>query len=114
MRVYITGPVTGLPNDNREAFELASRAVRKSGHEAIVPHEVVPSGTEWLPAMRLCIRAMMDAEALLALIDWEESRGASAEVCLAAALGIPVFYSLAELRAASMVSSSAITEGAPR
>lgn len=40
MRIYISGPMTGFPNQNREAFSAAAAKLRSQGHFAINPHDL--------------------------------------------------------------------------
>ena len=40
MKLYASGPMTGLPNHNREGFAAAAAALRKQGHEVINPAEL--------------------------------------------------------------------------
>ena len=42
MRVYISGPMTGLPNNNRAAFDAAARRLSVVGHFVINPHDLTP------------------------------------------------------------------------
>ena len=37
MKVYLSGPMTGYPNHNREAFDAAEAAIVKMGHKAVNP-----------------------------------------------------------------------------
>lgn len=91
MRIYLAGPMRGLPYDNKPAFHAATAELRKAGHFVFDPAEnKTPEGgiraalaidTAWIC---LC------AEAVAVLTGWEDSRGANAEVALARAIGIQV------------------------
>ena len=89
--VYVSGPVTGRENRNREAFEDARRRLCAAGYWVRLPHGCVPPGTEWKEAMRLSIAAMMGCDGVARLTDWRESPGARIEVRLALDLGMPVY-----------------------
>lgn len=89
MKVYISGPVTGLPDENREAFTAAARILKADGFDAVIPHDHVKPGSTWEEAMRDCIRAMMDCDAVFMLDGWNRSRGAQAEMITAVLIGIP-------------------------
>ena len=39
MRIYVSGPITGRPNLNREAFAWAAGALGIAGHSAVNPHD---------------------------------------------------------------------------
>jgi hypothetical protein len=94
MTVYISGPVTGLPDDNLPAFTAVADAVDAAFHHPIVPHYFVRRGCTWEAAMRACIRIMMSADALILLPGWAESRGACLEAQIANELGIPAYLSI--------------------
>ena len=92
-RIYISGPIAGYPGDNRAAFDTAAAALFGVGHLTINPFEV-PVGAEhptWADYLRADLRALIrSAEGVATLPGWQESRGASLEVHVAKALGIPV------------------------
>lgn len=37
MKLYISGPISHYPNDNREAFDLAELILNNAGYEAVSP-----------------------------------------------------------------------------
>ena len=92
-RIYISGPIAGSPSDNRTAFDPAAAALAGVGHLTINPFEV-PVGVEhptWADYLRADLLALIQAaEGVATLPGWPESRGASLEVHVAKALGIPV------------------------
>jgi hypothetical protein len=90
-RVYICGPVSGLPYDvAKYNFDKAEASIKAMGAVPINPTNIVPAETTWNNAMRLCIKAMMDADMILLLDGWSASQGACLEVQLAQMLGIKV------------------------
>lgn len=92
-KVYICGPVTGLPyGEVQYQFNRAETMLKGMGLEPINPVTVVPDCLEpWPSAMRKCIKAMMDADMVLLLDGWTKSRGAQLEVHLAQSLNMRVF-----------------------
>jgi hypothetical protein len=92
MKIYISGPVTGVPDDNRAAFADAARQLRAVGHDVVNPHELgIPPGTSWSDAMRPCIRALTACDAVAVLPFSGLSRGTRWELLLAVeVLGVPV------------------------
>lgn len=89
--LYVSGPVTGVPDDNRLAFELAARELRAVGYKVRIPHDDVAPGTPWVAAMRTTLMAILaQADGLAVLDGWESSRGAMVEVRLARAINMPV------------------------
>ncbi len=90
-RIYISGPMSGLPEHNFPAFEAAAKALRARGHEVVSPHEVdtLPSlGTGdkdaiWRAYMREDIALLVRCQKVVRLPGWEKSRGAMLEVLIA-------------------------------
>lgn len=118
MRVYISGPMRGVPRFNFPAFDHAESLLARMGHEPWSPARrdrengfdpVDLSGWEPLSSLGFDLRDALaadceyicrHAEAVLVLDGWTDSRGARAEVALALALGLPVlrfFYAGREL-----------------
>jgi hypothetical protein len=89
-RIYIAGPMTGLPGNNYEAFDAAAARLRAMGYAVLNPAETSPPkcGT-WLGWMRKAIRQLAGADAVVLLPGWQRSRGARAEQRLARDLGLP-------------------------
>ena len=91
--LYLSGPMSGLPDNNYPAFHAAAAQLRAAGYTVINPAELgLPPGLEWIDYMRACITAMMlgKAEAMAMLPGWRRSDGALAEWDLARRLGFPV------------------------
>ena len=89
VKVYISGPMTGLPEYNYPAFNAAEKELRDDGHEPINParHGFI-GGYEWADYMRLALVDLSRAEAIHLLDGWENSRGARLERLIANCLGI--------------------------
>lgn len=96
--LYLIGPVTGKPNDNRYAFVQARKALKAEGYACDIPHDYIAEGTPWQDAMRISIRQMLSNrvqsteqqyEGIAMLDGWEKSEGATLEKQVAEALGIP-------------------------
>lgn len=95
MRVYLSGPMTGLPDLNYPAFTAAATALREAGHEVYNPAEweTKYNGGEFnliLAFADYCHHICREAEAVVVLPGWEDSPGATAETSLARAIGKPV------------------------
>lgn len=92
MRVYIAGPMTGLPDFNYPAFFKAAVDLRTAGHFPINPARA--DGREgcrdWLDYMRASLRDIADCDGIATLHGWGESRGAALEVHIARSLDLPV------------------------
>lgn len=91
LRLYVSGPMTGLPALNFPAFMAAALQLRGMGFDAINPAELNPDpGKSWSECMRVDIKALMDCDGVAMLPGWEESKGACVERDLAVALGMDV------------------------
>jgi len=95
-KIYVSGPITGIPEDNYPNFVAAAQSLYELGYRKIVvPHDLFrdhdPKALQWSDYMRGCIKEMMDCEALITIPGWEESNGAKLEVYICNALNIPVF-----------------------
>jgi nucleoside 2-deoxyribosyltransferase len=96
MKVYIAGPMTGLPEDNFPAFHAAAAAWRAAGWEVLNPAESF-EGARGLPYKRyvehdINLLKQVDAIALLPGWDAPKSRGSVWEWGIARQfLGIAVF-----------------------
>jgi hypothetical protein len=80
--LYLSGPMSGLPDNNYPAFHAAAAQLRAAGYTVINPAELgLPPGLEWIEYMRACMIAMMlgRAEGLAMLPGWDRSQGATAE-----------------------------------
>lgn len=91
MKIYIAGPMTGLPGYNLLAFAEAAERLRQLRFDARNPgHRGVIDGYGWQDYMRDGVRMLLDCDAVALLDGWEGSRGASLEVHVARALSLPV------------------------
>ena len=101
-RLYISGPVTGIDNDNFEAFREAQIRLFDACYVTRVPHDLVIPEDSHETAMLLCISELTgrtqkpgvrypvpryDGVALLE--GWEQSEGARLEKAVAEACGTP-------------------------
>ena len=94
--IYIAGKVTGeAVAQCTLKFGTAQKQLEDLGYKAVNPLAVVNDWhTTWENAMRKCIKALMECDAIYALPCSEQSHGASIELKLAASLNIPVYGSL--------------------
>ncbi len=89
LRVYISGPMTGYPQQNYPAFISAEAELRAAGHVPLNPARN-PEQPTWADYMRLDLADVLTADQLAVLPGWEASRGARLEVHVAHALEVPV------------------------
>lgn len=88
-RIYLSGPISGMPDLNRPAFAAAQEALEAAGYVVVNPLDVTQA-TNWQQCMRDDIKALMDCEGVATLDGWEGSTGAVIEVELAMKLRMPV------------------------
>lgn len=88
-RIYVAGPMTGLPDFNYPAFHAAAQKLRSLGHEVLNPAEnpVPPCGT-WAGYMRLALTQLVQCDCIVLLPGWSDSRSALIERKLAQVLGM--------------------------
>jgi len=92
-RVYIAGPMTGLPEFNYPAFNDAADKLRDAGHHVENPAEnEAPPCESWKGYMRNAIAQLVKCDAVLVLEGWSNSRGANVEMKLAVSLDIDLYF----------------------
>ena len=102
LRVYISGPMTGLPDLNFPAFHAAADRLRAAGFHAVNPAEINPDpSADWNECMRADIKALCDCDALALLPGWTNSKGAHLELHIAHRIGLRI-GTLDEWAAAAM------------
>lgn len=98
--VYLSGPMTGLPDFNFPAFETATAALRELGIVVLSPHEHDLDGGfdpasdgddfDLRAALEWDIEAVLRSDAIVVLPGWQSSPGCTVEVAVAASMDIPV------------------------
>jgi hypothetical protein len=121
MKIYLAGPMQGIPEFNFPAFNAMAHGLRQSGNEVFNPaerdierhggvdiskgntagsldHAVTEHKFSLRDALRDdCTYICDHAEAIVLLPGWENSKGAQAEHRLAVALGLELIYTTPEL-----------------
>jgi len=110
MKIYLAGPMRGLPEFNFPAFYAAAANLRAEGHEVFCPAEkdnerhgtdiskgnadgdeakaTLEHGFNLREALHLDLRYIcLEADAIAMLPGWQNSKGATAEHATAVALG---------------------------
>lgn len=122
MKIYVAGPMRGIPEFNFPAFHAAAARLRAEGHEVFNPAERDiahhgkdiskgnATGDEKLAAaehgfnLREALKddlvyICLEADAIALMPGWENSKGARAERATALALGLKVILLPAEVAA---------------
>ena len=90
-RIYLSGPMTGLPELNFPAFHAAAALLRAEGREVVNPAEITLDATaDWHACMRADVAALATCDAIALLPGWHTSRGAQLELHIAHRLGLAV------------------------
>lgn len=94
-RVYLSGPMSGLPGLNRPAFDAAAARLRAQGFQVVVPHDLAPeriTGETDADYYERCLEAdlaeLETCQAIYQLPGWQDSRGARREHVRAQELGV--------------------------
>ena len=88
-KLYLSGPITGIRDDNKPAFDAAAAALRAAGYKVFNPLENgLPRNAPWEQHMRADLAQMMVCDALAVLPGAHFSRGSKMEMDLAMQLGI--------------------------
>lgn len=89
MIVYISGPMSGLPDYNRAAFEEADKCLKIHGHTPLNP-AILPTNLSKRRYMPICLAMLEAADAIYMLAGSEKSAGAIVEYAYAKRQGIPI------------------------
>lgn len=91
MRIYVAGPMTGIPDLNFPLFHATAARLRAEGYDVVNPAEInVDPTAGWITCMRADIRELVTCDAIYLLPGWELSRGARLEEHIARSLGFKV------------------------
>lgn len=110
-KVYVAGPMTGIPQMNFPAFDAAARNLRGRGYGVVSPAELdspesraaalasvdgnpvgYAEGETWGQFLARDVKLIADEgiEAIVVLPGWEKSRGARLETFVARLCGLPI------------------------
>ena len=100
--IYLSGPMTGLPDYNYPTFHRVTAQLRASGHRVYNPAEYPHDGApEDFPIRQAfasyCTFICLEADMIILLPGWQNSKGALAERQLALNCGIDIIEWLGEL-----------------
>lgn len=100
MKVYLAGPMTGIPHHNFPLFDEARDMLKGKGYTVISPadmsRELGIDGTrevtefEYQSCLKDDIKAILRMDAVVVLPGWGTSKGARLEAHIAQVCGIPV------------------------
>jgi hypothetical protein len=90
VKLYISGPMTGLPEHNFPAFKAAAARLTAAGYDVLNPAENFGGRTdlERKAYMREDISNVLKADGIATLPGWQDSKGARLEVAIARELDL--------------------------
>lgn len=99
-KVYISGPVSGMPELNYPAFRRVEAALFERNCDVENPINNVPPGffnleedfvKLWQYQMRKAIAQLAQCDSIVMLNGWEKSKGATIELWLSNMLGLKLY-----------------------
>ena len=99
MKIYISGPISGLPIAKvRADFAAAAAEIQRKGHEAINPCKLQdilnPETTTWAQFMETALGLLRACDAVAFIPGWEKSKGCRSEYYEAMSGRKDIFYTL--------------------
>ncbi len=93
MILYISGPMSGIPEFNVPEFTRVATLLRARGYTVVSPPEIslFTEGKLWGEYMRDDISALLHCDAVVRLPGWSNSRGARLENHIAHQLDFPLY-----------------------
>lgn len=95
MKVYISGPISGVPlSETKAKFGRVANHLLESGHIPVNPVELSAWGFTWDTYMQIAasILGSREVDAICMLEGWKRSKGAVLEWTMARTLDIPIIY----------------------
>lgn len=90
-RIYISGPMSGLPEHNVPAFNAEAARLRALGCDIVNPADINPDpGTTWHDCLRNDLAALLTCDTIALLDGWQGSTGAHLEIHVAYRIGMPI------------------------
>lgn len=89
-RVYLSGPMTSLPDLNFPAFHAEADRLRALGYDVVSPAEITQPTSDWHECMRRDLAALLTCDTLALLGGWQKSAGAHLEMHIAHRVGIEI------------------------
>lgn len=118
MRIYIAGPMTGMPDFNYPTFRAVAARLTEAGFIAVSPLDNgLPTDAPWAAHMRADLPMLMTCDGVAMMDGWQASKGANVERNAAMGVGIwcmPVNAWLGVARAVRAVVKDAPAQSVTR
>lgn len=90
MKLYVSGPMSGMPEHNFPAFREAAAQLFTAGYEVVDPSTFDDNvGKPWAECLKRDLIALLTCDGVALLPGWPNSRGALLEFAVAHELGMP-------------------------
>ena len=89
MKVYISGPITGMKDGNKPEFD---RVAKLFGTYAVNPFDIPCEDKTWRGYMRADIAELVKCDYIAMLRGWWHSKGAWVELLISKLLGIKILW----------------------
>ena len=94
-KIYLSGPMTGLPDYNKDAFKLRAEILRNKGFHVNNPAEISDKHGLDKPYgfyLRKALQQLLDSDVVYVFGDITNSKGAQMEIKIAQTIGMPVYW----------------------
>ena len=89
VKLYLAGPMSGLPDNNYPEFNRVAALLRAKGYEVLNPAEnPEPPCKSWSGYMRMSYAQILECQGVVFLRDWLDSKGAQLENKVAHSLNL--------------------------
>jgi len=90
-RIYLSGPMSGMPEHNFPAFNAEAARLRALGYDVVNPVDINPDpGVTWHQCLRNDLQALLTCDTLALLDGWMVSQGAHLELHVAHRVGMRI------------------------
>jgi hypothetical protein len=90
--IYVSGPMTGIKDNNVPAFNDAAKKLRQKGFKVVNPADLdkgEPCRT-WEACLRRDIKWLVTCHEIATLPGWKKSKGANLEIHIGKSLSFPI------------------------
>lgn len=104
-RIYIIGPMSGMPEHNFPTFNSEAARLRGLGYDIVNPAELNPEPSKsWNDFMRTELIELLSCDTIALLPGWQKSQGAHFEMHVAHRIGIDIVESAGIIKPAAFVA----------
>ena len=90
-RIYLSGPMTGVPELNVPSFHAEAFRLKALGYEVVNPVDINPDPyARWQDCLRRDLVALLGCDTLALLDGWQKSVGAHLEMHVAHRVGMEI------------------------